>query len=222
MRVAEVLNGIVTHFPPFWKSVSEIPEGVAPIYFDAPDEVQEGWLFDGEKFSKPPEEEPEEIEIEEPSMTIEQATNMMMAVRMFGLDLSIEQQAEAATVIAEAAGIEVISHEAIGREPEILPFRTGEYVTNGSIRTYNTIDYICIQSHITQADWTPDKVPALWSTYREPIITTGPVQWIAGEAVSIGDERWYGNSSTIYICLQSHITQVGWEPPKVASLWKLK
>lgn len=29
-------------------------------------------------------------------------------------------------------------------------------------RHYDGIWYICRQSHVTQADWTPDRVPALW------------------------------------------------------------
>jgi hypothetical protein len=28
--------------------------------------------------------------------------------------------------------------------------------------SYNTIDYVCRQAHISQADWTPDITPALW------------------------------------------------------------
>jgi hypothetical protein len=58
MRVVEVMNGVVTHFPPYWDSLAEIPPGTNPIYFEAPDHVQEGWLFDYEThtFSEPPPE----------------------------------------------------------------------------------------------------------------------------------------------------------------------
>ena len=62
MKVAEVINGIVTSFPPFWESVEEIPEGTADIYFDAPDYVEEGWLFDGVSFSEPPEPPDESVD----------------------------------------------------------------------------------------------------------------------------------------------------------------
>jgi hypothetical protein len=44
----------------------------------------------------------------------------------------------------------------------------GEEVEAGSTREYDGITYECIQSHVTQEDWTPDKTPALWQVYEEP------------------------------------------------------
>lgn len=41
-------------------------------------------------------------------------------------------------------------------------WKPGEAVKVGDRRYYNGKWYICIQSHTTQADWTPDIVPALW------------------------------------------------------------
>ena len=40
-----------------------------------------------------------------------------------------------------------------------------------------------IQAHTTQADWTPDKVPALFRIHRTPQMT----EWVAGIAVKAGD-----------------------------------
>lgn len=36
-----------------------------------------------------------------------------------------------------------------------------EYIV-GDRRQYNELLYRCVQSHISQDDWTPDKTPALW------------------------------------------------------------
>lgn len=50
------------------------------------------------------------------------------------------------------AEVEAIKHE----------WKVGEMVEVGDRRYYNGVWYTCVQSHTTQADWTPDIVPALW------------------------------------------------------------
>lgn len=42
------------------------------------------------------------------------------------------------------------------------PWTVGETVQAGDRRYYKGKWYTCIQGHTTQADWTPDLVPALW------------------------------------------------------------
>lgn len=42
------------------------------------------------------------------------------------------------------------------------PWTVGETVQAGDRRYYKGKWYICVQGHTTQADWTPDLVPALW------------------------------------------------------------
>lgn len=42
------------------------------------------------------------------------------------------------------------------------PWKPGEAVKVGDRRYYNGAWYVCLQAHTTQADWTPDVVPALW------------------------------------------------------------
>lgn len=43
------------------------------------------------------------------------------------------------------------------------PWTVGETVKVGDRRYYKGKWYICAQKHTTQADWTPDRVPALWN-----------------------------------------------------------
>lgn len=50
-----------------------------------------------------------------------------------------------------------------------------EKVEAKCLRTYSGKTYICLQDHMTQSDWTPDKSPTLWAEYVEP--TAGPQPW---------------------------------------------
>jgi hypothetical protein len=50
-----------------------------------------------------------------------------------------------------------------------------------------------------------------------PIIAPLFDQWAAGQDVTTGDIRTYGDE--VYICLQAHTTQADWTPDVAASLW---
>lgn len=43
----------------------------------------------------------------------------------------------------------------------------GEQVYVGTRRAYNSVIYEAIQAHVTQSDWTPPAVPALWKVVEE-------------------------------------------------------
>lgn len=53
---------------------------------------------------------------------------------------------------------------------------------------YNNKLYKCVQSHTTQADWTPDKTPALWAvidvthagTIEDPIPASRGMEYVKG------------------------------------------
>lgn len=96
-----------------------------------------------------------------------------------------------------------------------LPWIAGEQVWKGALRTYEDVTYRCLQPHVTQEDWTPDKTPALWA-----VVAVEPepsAEWKAGTAYVVGDVVTY--QSAMYECRQAHTAQVGWEPPKVLALW---
>lgn len=92
-----------------------------------------------------------------------------------------------------------------------LEWIAGEEVSVGTIRVYDGVTYQCIQAHVTQEDWTPPNVPALWTAYS----TTD--EWAPGVAYTIGDIVTYDGAE--YECRQSHTSQVTWEPPNVLALW---
>ena len=52
-------------------------------------------------------------------------------------------------------------------------WEVGESVNVGDIRRYNGKLYRVIQAHTTQADSTPDSVPALWNEYTPPTTEDG-------------------------------------------------
>ena len=52
-------------------------------------------------------------------------------------------------------------------------WEVGESVEIGDIRKYSNKLYRVIQAHTTQADWTPDSVPALWVVYTPPATEDG-------------------------------------------------
>lgn len=90
----------------------------------------------------------------------------------------------------------------------------GEQVFVGTRRTYNDITYECLQAHVTQVDWTPPNVPALWV-----VVNTGGgiLDWVSGEqGIQIGDLRRYNN--VVYRCIQNPGINI-WPPPTVPALW---
>ncbi len=100
------------------------------------------------------------------------------------------------------------------------PWIAQEQVYVGTQRTYGGATYKCLQAHVTQEDWVPPNVLALWAVVveepeepQEP----GTPEWAVGVAYKVGDVVTYGGAE--YECRQSHTAQVGWEPPKVLALW---
>lgn len=66
----------------------------------------------------------------------------------------------------------------------------------GDRRQYNELLYKCVQAHTSQADWTPDVVPALWvrtytDEYPEWVQPTGAQDaYNTGDKVSHNDKHW--------------------------------
>ena len=90
----------------------------------------------------------------------------------------------------------------------------------GDVFTYKGSLWRCIQPHTTQDDWAPDLTPALW--HRVEIIAEDEVRvWAAGIDYIVGDEVAYPDAEgELYICLQAHTSQAGWQPPAAPALWK--
>lgn len=75
-------------------------------------------------------------------------------------------------------------------------WETDKDVTIGERYRYGEKLYKCIQAHHTQADWTPDKTPALWTEvsvdewpeWKQP--TGAQDAYAKGDKVSHKDKHW--------------------------------
>lgn len=93
-----------------------------------------------------------------------------------------------------------------------LDWIAGERVYIGTQRLHAGIEYRCLQAHVTQADWPPPNVPALWRKVVPP-----GAEWQPYVAYAVGAEVTYAGAR--YRCRQAHTSLPGWEPPNVLALW---
>jgi hypothetical protein len=87
------------------------------------------------------------------------------------------------------------------------------YIVDERIR-YNSTLYRCVQAHTSQADWTPDITPALWTVvsldeWPEWVQPTGAQDAYAkGDKVSHNGKHWI-----------SEVDGNVWEPGIYGNLW---
>ena len=123
--------------------------------------------------------------------------------------------ATAAARISIKGQLDSIGDDAVAEVAALFPDWTpGAKVKPGDVLAWDGTLVEVIQGHTTQADWTPDKVPALFKVHRTPEMT----EWVAGIAVAAGERFGYGGAT--WECVQAHTTQKGWEPDRVPSLWR--
>ena len=123
--------------------------------------------------------------------------------------------AAAAASITIKAQLDTIGDAAVAEVAALFPDWTpGAKVEPGDVLAWDGTLVEVIQGHTTQADWTPDKVPALFKVHRTPEMTA----WVAGITVAAGERFTFGGAT--WECVQAHTTQKGWEPDRVPSLWR--
>ena len=105
--------------------------------------------------------------------------------------------------LAIEAAVVSLSDEAAAQAPSLSqPWAVGEAVETGDRRYYAPTDrlYKAIQSHTTQADWTPDATPALWvvvdvthaGTAEDPIPAVRSMEYEYGKIyLDPEDEKLY-------------------------------
>lgn len=120
----------------------------------------------------------------------------------------------------EKASASLADNDAL-ETPELFPeWAVGISVVAGDRYRYDGKLYRCNQGHVTQEDWTPDAIPALWTNVAEP--HTIPV-WVqptgAQDAYNTGDRVWYPEEHTnIY---ESLIDANVWSPTDYPQGWAL-
>ena len=78
---------------------------------------------------------------------------------------------------------------------------------------YNGLVYAARQAHYSQTGWEPPNVPSLW---LRPTPANG-LPWTTQTHYTVGSEATYNGK--LYQSQQAHVSQTGWEPPNVPSLW---
>ena len=96
----------------------------------------------------------------------------------------------------EKASISLTDEDAL-QAVELYPaWQTGTAYTVDERIRYNSTLYRCVQAHTSQADWTPDATPALWTVvsldeWPEWVQPTGAQDAYAkGDKVSHNDKHW--------------------------------
>ena len=112
-----------------------------------------------------------------------------------------QQSIEAATTIAfvtlaESGNIDDVT--AVEHTSLFAPWAASVAYKVGNIRSYEENLYRCVQAHTSQDDWTPDKVPALWTKIGDPTVEfpewSQPVgahdAYAKGDKVSHNNKHW--------------------------------
>lgn len=92
------------------------------------------------------------------------------------------------------------------------------YVTDERVR-YGDKLYRCVQAHTSQADWEPDRTPALWTEVAKPgEIPVWKQPTGAQDAYAKGDKVWYPEKdTTVYVSL---VDANVWQPT-TPGLWEV-
>ncbi|MBR2890373.1 MAG: alpha-amylase [Oscillospiraceae bacterium] len=110
----------------------------------------------------------------------------------------IERARELRKQIEENAS--VLTDEKAAEVPELFPAWNGDgvsFITGNRVR-YNGVLYKCLQSHETQANWTPETAPSLWARVliEDPDTVSAWVQpdstnpYMIGDKVSHNGKTW--------------------------------
>ena len=86
----------------------------------------------------------------------------------------------------------------------------GQQVWIGELRKYNDVRYVVVQSHITQADWTPPQVPALFTPKPVP----GPGQLYPDWVQPTGAQDAYALNARV------RHNNANWESQYAANVWQ--
>lgn len=120
--------------------------------------------------------------------------------------------------LIEKAAVSLADDDAL-EAVELFPtWKSGtSYAADDRIR-YGEKLYRCVQAHTSQADWTPDLTPALWTEVAKPgEIPVWKQPTGAQDAYNKGDKVWYPEkNTTVY---ESTIDNNVWSPADYPQGW---
>ena len=96
-------------------------------------------------------------------------------------------------------------------------WKPGIAVVVGDVYSYHDLLYRCVQTHTTQADWRPDLLQALWRRVQSE---NAVMIWQENTDYAAGIIVGYPDETALYLCVQGHTSQAGWEPPNIPALWR--
>ena len=130
-----------------------------------------------------------------------------------------QEKARALRPLIEKAAISLSDEDALGCV-ELFPAWEADvaYTADERIRYQDKL-YRCVQAHTSQADWTPDATPALWTEVARPgEIPVWKQPTGAQDAYNKGDKVWYPDAAgDIYV---STIDGNVWSPADYPQGWQ--
>ena len=122
----------------------------------------------------------------------------------------IMQQAQAIRASMDAAAV-VLTDEQASKAPRLYPtWAAGVAVKAGDRLYYTGTDrlYKVISDHTTQADWTPDAVPALYTVIDVAHSGTqdDPIPYNGNMALQSG--KYYTQNNILYLCNRDTVNPV--------------
>jgi hypothetical protein len=131
-----------------------------------------------------------------------------------------QEKARALRPLIEKAAISLSDEDALGCV-ELFPAWEADvsYTADTRIRFGDKL-YRCVQAHTSQADWTPDATPALWTEVAKPgEIPVWRQPTGAQDAYMIGDKVWYpAKDTSVYVSLIDNNT---WSPDAYPAGWEV-
>lgn len=127
------------------------------------------------------------------------------------------EKAYALRALIEKAAVSLDDEDALTGVELFPAWKTDtDYALDERIR-YGEKLYRCVQAHTSQADWTPDATPALWTEVAKPgEIPVWKQPTGAQDAYRIGDRVKYPDETgDVWVCVSDYNTYApgvyGWE-----------
>ena len=121
----------------------------------------------------------------------------------YGSDIVIVRQSHIRTLFPPSATPALFMFYQAGAG--VLEWIVGELVYVGTHRMYDDVEYVCLQQHVTQTDWTPPASITLWQ-----LAAPASPDWQVGVAYKVGDHVLYGGFE--WVCGQAHTSIATWYP----------
>lgn len=130
-----------------------------------------------------------------------------------------QEKARALRPLIEKAAVSLDDADALDAVELFPAWEAGiSYLADERVR-YGDKLYRCVQSHTSQADWEPDRTPALWTEVAKPgEIPVWRQPTGAQDTYAKGDKVWYPEKdTTVYVSLVDNNV---WSPEAHPAGWE--